>query len=60
MIILAQAGAALAATVLGGHRGVPNGFRFGYLSDVTAIAIAVELWTLLLVRRPGRRVSRRR
>ncbi len=57
MIILAQAGAALAATVLGGHRGVPNGFRFGYLSDVTAIAIAGgALWTLLLVRRPGRRV----
>jgi hypothetical protein len=57
MIVLAQAGAALVATVLGGNRGVPNGFRFGYLSDVTAIAIAGgALWTLLLVRRADRRV----
>jgi hypothetical protein len=57
MIVLAHSGAALAATVLGGNRGVPNGFRFGYLSDMTAIAIAGgALWTLLLVRRPGRRV----
>ena len=56
MIVLAQAGAALAATVIGGHRGVPNGFRFGYLSDMAAIAIAGgALWTLLLVRRPERR-----
>jgi hypothetical protein len=55
MIILAQAGAALAATVL--DLSIPNGFRFGYLSDVTAIAIAGgALWTLLLVRRPDRRV----
>jgi hypothetical protein len=55
MIILAQAGAALAATVIEGS--VPNGFRFGYLSDVTSIAIAGgALWTLLLVRRAGRPV----
>jgi hypothetical protein len=57
MSILAQAGAALAATVIGGHGGVPNGFRFGYLSDVTAIAIAGgALWTLLLARRADRAV----
>lgn len=55
MIILAQAGAALVATVL--DMSIPNGFRFGYLSDVTAIALAGgALWTLLLVRRPNRRV----
>ena len=57
MIVLAHSAAALAATVLGGNRGVPNGYRFGYLSDMTAIAIAGgALWTLLLVRRPGRPV----
>jgi hypothetical protein len=55
MIVLAQGGAALAASVLGGHRGVPNGFRFGYLSDFTAVAAAGgALWTILLVRRAAR------
>ena len=57
MIVLAQGGAALAATILGGNRGVPNGFRFGYLADFTAVAAAGgAVWTLLLVRRAARRL----
>jgi hypothetical protein len=57
MILLAHAGAALAATVVGGHRGVPNGFRFAYLSEATAVAIAGgALWILVLVRRADRRL----
>jgi hypothetical protein len=38
--LLSQAGAALAGSVAGGHAGVPNGYRFGYLSSVTAVAAA--------------------
>ena len=38
--LLSQAGAALAGSVAGGHAGVPNGYRFGYLSNVTAVAAA--------------------
>jgi len=58
MIILAQAGAALAATVL--DLSVPNGFRFGYLSDVTAIESRAEpfglcCWSAV----PAGRFSRR-
>jgi hypothetical protein len=57
MVIVAQSATALAATVVGGNRGVPNGFRFGYLSDVSAVAIAGgALWILLLARRSRRRV----
>jgi hypothetical protein len=57
IVVLAQGGAALAATILGGHRGVPNWFRFAYLSDVAAVAIAGGgLWLLLLAQRPERRV----
>jgi hypothetical protein len=38
--LLTQAGAAFAASVAGGHAGVPDGYRFGYLSDATAVAAA--------------------
>jgi hypothetical protein len=38
--LLSQGCAALAGSVAGGHAGVPNGYRFGYLADVTAVAAA--------------------
>ena len=38
--LLAHAGAAFAGAVAGGTAGHPNGFRFGYLTSVTAVAAA--------------------
>jgi len=38
--LLSQGCAALAGSVAGGHAGVPNGYRFGYLADVAAVAAA--------------------
>jgi hypothetical protein len=38
--LLANAAAAFAATVAGGRATVPNGYRFGYLSNVAAVAAA--------------------
>jgi hypothetical protein len=38
--LLAHAAAAFAATVVGGRALVPNGYRFGYLSNVAAVAAA--------------------
>ena len=38
--LLANAAAAFAATVVGGRALVPNGYRFGYLSNVAAVAAA--------------------
>lgn len=38
--LLASAAAAFAATVFGGRATVPNGYRFGYLSNVAAVAAA--------------------
>ncbi|MEO8347397.1 MAG: hypothetical protein ABI610_00685, partial [Acidobacteriota bacterium] len=38
--LLANAAAALAASVVGGRATAPNGFRFAYLADVAAVAIA--------------------
>jgi hypothetical protein len=56
--LLSQAGAALAGSVAGGHAGVPNGYRFGYVADVTAVAAAGGvLWLLALVPAPRRRVA---
>ena len=56
--LLSQAGAALAGSVAGGHAGVPNGYRFGYLADVTAVAAAGGvLFLLSLVPTPRRRVA---
>lgn len=37
-LLLAQAAAAFAAAVAGGQYGLPNGSRFGYLSDTAAVA----------------------
>lgn len=45
--LLSHAGAALAASVAGGHAGVPNGYRFGYLGNVTAVAAAGGILCLL-------------
>ena len=42
-----HAGAALAATVVGGEAGTPNGARFGYLTTVTAVAAAGGILLLL-------------
>jgi hypothetical protein len=38
--LLANAAAALAASVAGGHAGVPNSYRFAYLTSATAVAAA--------------------
>lgn len=45
--LLCHAGAALAASVAGGHAGVPNGYRFGYLADVAAVAAAAGILCIL-------------
>jgi hypothetical protein len=39
-LLLVQAGAALMGAVSGGQAGHPNGFRFGYLTTLTAVAAA--------------------
>ena len=54
--LLAHAAAAFAATVVGGRATAPNGYRFGYLSDVAAVAAAGgALLLLAMVRAPRRR-----
>ncbi len=53
--LLTQGGAALAASVAGGHAGVPNGYRFGYLSDVAAVAAAAGVLCLLALVPAARR-----
>lgn len=47
-LLLLHAGFALAGAVAGGKAGHPNGFRFGYLTTLTAVAAAAG--TLELVR----------
>ncbi len=53
--LLSQAGAALAGSIAGGHAGVPNGYRFGYLSNVTAVAAAGGVLCLLALIPASRR-----
>ena len=56
--LLSQAGAALAGSVAGGQAGVPNGYRFGYLCDATAVAAAAGLLLFVaLVAEPRRRAA---
>lgn len=55
-LLLLQAAAAYAAAVAGGQAGSPHGFRFGYLTTLTAVAVAAGV--LALVRLP--RASLRR
>jgi len=45
--LLAHAAAAFAATVVGGQATVPNGYRFGYLSNVAAVGAAGGALVLL-------------
>lgn len=45
--VLAHAAAAFAATVAGGQATVPNGYRFGYLSNIAAVAAAGGALVLL-------------
>ena len=54
--LLAHSAAAFAATVAGGRATAPNGYRFGYLSNVAAVAAAGGALVLLaMVRAPRRR-----
>ena len=46
-LLLLHAGAALAATLVAGEAGNPNGARFGYLTTVTAVAVAAGVQLLL-------------
>jgi hypothetical protein len=52
-LLLLHSGTALAATVVGGQAGTPNGARFGYLTTVAALAAAMGI-LLLLSFVPGR------
>jgi hypothetical protein len=54
-LLLAHAGAAFAAAVAGGTAGHPNGFRFGYLTSVTAVAAAAGTLALVDAAVPARR-----
>ncbi|MEP7132897.1 MAG: hypothetical protein ABI914_07015 [Acidobacteriota bacterium] len=47
--------AALAASVVGGQAGIPNGYRFGYLADVAAIAAASGILLIASRRKPAAR-----
>lgn len=53
--LLSQGCAALAGSVAGGHAGVPNGYRFGYLADVTAVAAAGGILCLVALFPAARR-----
>ncbi|HEX9304139.1 MAG TPA: hypothetical protein VGA31_06785 [Thermoanaerobaculia bacterium] len=51
-LLLLHASAALAAAVVGGQAGHPHGFRFGYLTTVTAVAAAAGLLQIIHLVRP--------
>ncbi len=53
--LLCHGAAAFAAAVAGGHAGIPNGYRFAYLSNVTAVAAAGGILALLGVVPAARR-----
>lgn len=53
--LLANAAAAFAASVVGGRATAPNGYRFGYLADVSAVAVAGGALYLLAMTPPPRR-----
>jgi hypothetical protein len=52
---LSHGAAALAASIVGGQAGVPNGFRFAYLGSVTAVAAASGVLLLLSLVAAARR-----
>ncbi|MEP6800779.1 MAG: hypothetical protein ABJC07_02495 [Acidobacteriota bacterium] len=47
--------AALAASVVGGQAGIPNGYRFGYLADVASVAAAFGILLIASRRTPSAR-----
>jgi Dolichyl-phosphate-mannose-protein mannosyltransferase len=53
--LLAQGGAAFAASVAGGQAGLPDGYRFGYLTTATAVAAAGGVLGILAWVPPMRR-----
>jgi hypothetical protein len=53
--LLCHAAAAFCAAVAGGHAGIPNGYRFVYLSNVTAVAASGGILALLELASPARR-----
>jgi hypothetical protein len=53
--LLANAAAAFAASVVGGRATAPNGYRFGYLSNVSAVAIAAGALVVLAAAPASRR-----
>jgi hypothetical protein len=56
--LLANAAAAFAASVMGGRATAPNGYRFGYLANVSAVAIAAgALLVIATAPEPRRRVA---
>lgn len=56
--LISHAAAALAGTIAGGQAGSPNGFRYGYLTSVTAIAAAGgTLWLLRFLPESRRRLG---
>ena len=56
--LLANAAAAFAASVVGGRATAPNGYRFGYLANVAAVAIAGgALLVLAMAPRERRRAA---
>ena len=56
--LLAHGAAAFVASVAGGQATLPNGFRYAYLTTVTAVAAAAgTLWLVGLVRGPARRAA---
>jgi hypothetical protein len=53
-LFLCHGGTALAAAVAGGQAGLPNGFRFGYLTTITAVAAASGVLQLAGLAAPAR------
>jgi hypothetical protein len=54
-LLLLQAAAACAASVAGGQAGSPHGFRFGYLTTLTAVAAAAGTLELVRLAPPAHR-----
>ncbi len=55
--LLLHAGASLAAAVASGQSGHPNGFRFGYLTTITAVAASAGVLQLVALASPKHRRS---
>ncbi|HEY3171010.1 MAG TPA: hypothetical protein VGK86_00390 [Thermoanaerobaculia bacterium] len=51
-LLLLHAGTACAAATAGGQAGHPHGFRFGYLTTVTAVAAAAGILQIVHLARP--------